>query len=594
MINMRLINVHTLGLEEFVGAQVPKYAILSHTWGDDEVGFQKWQIDKGQGKDGFKKIEAACYQAKRDKLGYLWCDTNCIDKSSSAELSEAINSMFNWYRDSVVCYAYLVDVQGADGFRNSRWFSRGWTLQELLAPVQVVFFNRDWDPMGSKVEMRFEIAGITGINSAYLKSGPLLISAAGVAERMSWLSRRQTTRIEDMAYCMLGIFDLNLPLLYGEGHKAFIRLQEEIIRVSDDHTIFCWSSDLLPQLDPSQQPHISLIAPSPLAFAGCGHIISVESFKHGGPTYAITNAGLSIQLPASHHPRDQNGTVAVLRATSASERGDSLLGIPLKPSYLHGGWIRDHSYPGLVSVPMYNDDPDERQEFTFVPQKRAFNYCSWLTVPSAPQTSSMFQCSVQINAKTLTGEPWESWMLVALRGKWDEEHRHLKLLPAGDPRHYPNSRTWGCLFKIVLSGLDTRRGSGSAMTGYNVFSVIYMDFCQREGYQRFYGRADPLVTDLFPAGDPQTHGDAQSQQAVVDEVMRQTTEASRTLDSISAHGSFQKTEVMDPSCFKIDEVSPGKVLIQVDLLFRAPPGVLASTQDLDRFRSGQPHWQRQN
>ncbi|KAK7917935.1 hypothetical protein PG985_009809 [Apiospora marii] len=243
---MRIINVYTGYLEEFIGDQIPDYAILSHTWGAEEVTLEDWKdLDTCRERRGFKKIMKACEQARHDGLDYLWCDTNCIDKASSADLSEAINSMFAWYRDARVCYAYLEDVTDVTDMPSSRWFTRGWTLQELLAPRRVEFFNAYWTTLGdistvgqATHDLAPIISSITCIGEEYLYGR--VLSNASVAQRMSWVSRRTTTRVEDMSYCMLGIFDINMPLLYGEGSKAFERLQQEIIKVSNDHTIFCW------------------------------------------------------------------------------------------------------------------------------------------------------------------------------------------------------------------------------------------------------------------------------------------------------------------------------------------------------------------
>ncbi|KAM0420978.1 hypothetical protein ACHAPT_011221 [Fusarium lateritium] len=296
---MRLINVDTLDLEEFYGDQIPKYAILSHTWGRGEVTFQNWRDrDAVSQMPGFAKIRGACRQARKDSLSYLWVDTNCIDKTSSAELSEAINSMFAWYRDAQACYAFLVDVPALPGsdpefmkaFRNSRWFTRGWTLQELIAPREVVFFDQKWKKIGRKsASLRREIAAITGIDAAFLTGHSLI--RASVAQKMSWLSRRVTTRVEDMAYCVLGIFDINMPLLYGEGMKAFIRLQEEIIKVSTDHTIFCWT-----WIDSVPKDWVSMLAPLPAAFEFSGDCLENLRDKKLS-TYSMTNAGLSIRFP---------------------------------------------------------------------------------------------------------------------------------------------------------------------------------------------------------------------------------------------------------------------------------------------------------
>lgn len=221
-------------------------------------------------KSGLRKIRGACAVAREDGLDWIWIDTNCIDKASSAELTEAINSMYNWYRGAAVCYAYLADVpdpgclgwgkrkreeangkKGEKGgesdflryFRRSRWFRRGWTLQELIAPRRLVFFAASWGQIGDRSRLAAEIAAATGIEAAILLRGPgdAELRAVSVAKKMSWAARRATTRVENLAYCLLGLFDVNMPLLYGEGAKAFVRLQQEIIRTTNDHTVFCWS-----------------------------------------------------------------------------------------------------------------------------------------------------------------------------------------------------------------------------------------------------------------------------------------------------------------------------------------------------------------
>jgi len=288
---MRLINTTTLKLEEFQ-SQIPVYAILSHTWGEDEVSFVDWQnnLATTKAKAGFHKIERSCQQARADGYDYLWCDTNCIDKRSSSELSEAINSMFNWYKNSAVCYAHLSDVSPGDlsSFSTSRWFTRGWTLQELLAPSEVIFFDKEWSNFGTRSSLSQEIFNITKIEETDMRSG---IHKASISKRMSWVSHRQTSRPEDIAYCMLGIFDINMPLLYGEGEKAFIRLQEEIIRFSNDQSIFCWhwSTEHVPS------DWSSILSPSPKTFENSG---SYHQAWGGDDSlsYTISNSGLSIRL----------------------------------------------------------------------------------------------------------------------------------------------------------------------------------------------------------------------------------------------------------------------------------------------------------
>jgi hypothetical protein len=269
---MWLIKTDTLELKWVDNEQNYKYAILSHQWaknGEVEVSFQDMRsIEQARKKPAFFKISGTQLQAKKDSLEYFWVDTCCIDKSSSSELQEAINSMYRWYANAAVCYAYLSDVDIRSGnpsksFGQSRWFTRGWTLQELLAPKTVKFFENcvstargtfltsettkpveedgcEWRELGSKETLAEEIAAASGIDIEVLKDNTL-VPLRSVAERMSWASRRETTRKEDEAYCLLGIFDVSLPMSYGIKERAFLQLQEEIIKLSDDHSIFAWS-----------------------------------------------------------------------------------------------------------------------------------------------------------------------------------------------------------------------------------------------------------------------------------------------------------------------------------------------------------------
>ncbi|PWY67807.1 HET-domain-containing protein, partial [Aspergillus eucalypticola CBS 122712] len=237
---MRLLEATTLRLVDFAPDNIPLYAILSHTWEEGEVLFE--DIGKGTAstKPGYKKIEYTAQQALRDGLEYIWVDTCCINKESSAELSESINSMFRWYQQAQVCYAYLADLDGdINEMVSCRWFTRGFTLQELIAPSNVVFFSRSWVSLGSKMDLCDAISDITGIGLEYLCQYREL-ECASIAQRMSWAATRQTSRPEDIAYCLLGIFSVNMPLLYGEGARAFIRLEEEIMRKSADQSLFAW------------------------------------------------------------------------------------------------------------------------------------------------------------------------------------------------------------------------------------------------------------------------------------------------------------------------------------------------------------------
>ncbi|KAE9380043.1 HET-domain-containing protein [Stipitochalara longipes BDJ] len=295
---MRLLNTTTLTFHEFLGNEIPYYAILSHRWGLDEVTFQDLQNNRENMKTvGWEKVIGCCAQARKEGWDYVWIDSCCIDKSSSAELSESINSMYLWYQNSQVCYAYLNDVsaekdheRAGSAFRNSSWFTRGWTLQELLAPQNVFFFNREWVEIGTKSTFDQLIASITGIDRQFLEGG---FERASIAQKFSWASKRQTLRIEDMAYCLMGLFGVNMPLLYGEGSKAFIRLQLEIMKVSDDDSLFAWT-DWSIQATPSQTT--GLLANSPAAFQQSANIVSLSGGHKATTPHSMTNRGLSISL----------------------------------------------------------------------------------------------------------------------------------------------------------------------------------------------------------------------------------------------------------------------------------------------------------
>jgi hypothetical protein len=216
---------------------IPQYAILSHTWGPDaeEVTFRDFKKGTGDQKDGYQKIRFCAEQARSDGLRHFWVDTCCIDKSNLTELSEAINSMFHWYRQAARCYVYLSDVSIAGreqnseqlraqwelSFRTSKWFTRGWTLQELLAPASVEFFTREGQRIGDKNSLEQEIHEITGIALSALRGCDL--SRFDIDERFKWAKTRTTTREEDWAYCLLGIFGVHMPLIYGERKAHAVR-----------------------------------------------------------------------------------------------------------------------------------------------------------------------------------------------------------------------------------------------------------------------------------------------------------------------------------------------------------------------------------
>ncbi|KAE9380871.1 HET-domain-containing protein, partial [Stipitochalara longipes BDJ] len=228
---------------------IPAYAILSHTWGDDdqEVTYEDLVEGLGKSKAGYQKIRFCGEQAARDSLGYFWVDTCCIDKTDAVELQRSINSMFRWYKNAVKCYVYLSDVSipedkvGNDFnldvesfFRTARWFSRGWTLQELLAPSSVEFFSANYKRLGDKLSLERLIHEITGIPVEALRGYDL--TKFSVDERVSWAAKRETKHEEDMAYSLFGFFGIFLPLLYGEGREnAFRRLREEVNKSVKSH-----------------------------------------------------------------------------------------------------------------------------------------------------------------------------------------------------------------------------------------------------------------------------------------------------------------------------------------------------------------------
>ncbi|KIK16414.1 hypothetical protein PISMIDRAFT_59462, partial [Pisolithus microcarpus 441] len=241
------------------------YAIVSHRWGE-EINYEEMigltKMKRKERKEvkrryGYQKIVKSCEQAAKDGYTWLWIDTCCIDKRSSAELSEAINSMYRWYRNAQVCYAYLNDVgestfptkKDDDKFSQSNgwpeWFMRGWTLQELIAPKEVKFFNKGWVPIGNKRHLAPTLQVITGIPHEVLTGG-MAAKSLTVAQIMSWAANRKTTRVEDRAYSLMGLFGVYMPMLYGEGEKAFRRLQLEIIRRSSDQTMLsAWDPRML-------------------------------------------------------------------------------------------------------------------------------------------------------------------------------------------------------------------------------------------------------------------------------------------------------------------------------------------------------------
>lgn len=306
---MRLINVKTFELESFSGSEsdIPTYSILSHTWTSDELVYD--DLRNGASKllirsRRFDKIREACYQARRDGYAYMWVDTCCIDKTSSTELSEAINSMFKYYSQSAVCYVYLDDFavgikkRNKDSgeleletwdtrFEKARWFTRGWTLQELIAPRNVRFFDKDWEDIGTRnggllerictrtsipreifIELRCSPSCPGGQNTRegickacrWADTLPMFLTGFPASIKMSWAANRLTTRKEDVAYSLLGLFGLTMPMQYGEGTHAYMRLQENILRQTRDQTLLLWKMPV------GMNTNVGCLATSPTFF----------------------------------------------------------------------------------------------------------------------------------------------------------------------------------------------------------------------------------------------------------------------------------------------------------------------------------------
>lgn len=335
---MWLIDTSTFELVQIVDPSHQKFAILSHTWdAEGEVTFQDMQnLDVARIKPGFQKIERTCNVA-RPHFRYMWIDTCCIDKSSSAELSEAINSMFYWYQCSKLCYVFLSDLEPLpthlkESERRSlldtriskcRWFTRGWTLQELIAPERLEFFDQNWIFIGAKSDLEATLARITNVDAAILNHSTRL-SSIPVARRMSWAARRKTTRIEDMAYCLLGIFDVNMPLLYGEGIKAFYRLQQQLASENNDLSLFAWQKqagdpkEVLPAFG-------GIFADSPDDFKICSTLKRHRDLFNTENQFVITNTGF--RMDATLHCYYPPTYQLLGGQLDASSKGDYILGL---------------------------------------------------------------------------------------------------------------------------------------------------------------------------------------------------------------------------------------------------------------------------
>ena len=230
-----------------------RYAIISHRWGEEseEVLFTDiGDPERAQNKEmGYYKVHGACTQARRDALDYVWLDTCCVDRRNHVELTEVINSMYRWYRESTVCYAYLHDVSDPTEFTKSDWFTRGWTLQELIVPRFLRFFTKNWKFIGTREDLIVPIAQCTGISPNILRTGEIPPSVS-ISQKMVWMSKRETSKEEDRVYSMLGILGVSMVPIYGVGCAvAFEDLQYRLISRRSDQTLFAWYHTFIPPED---------------------------------------------------------------------------------------------------------------------------------------------------------------------------------------------------------------------------------------------------------------------------------------------------------------------------------------------------------
>ncbi|KAM5353180.1 hypothetical protein ACJZ2D_016926 [Fusarium nematophilum] len=334
---MHLLNIKTLKLEYFI-SNVPPYAILSHIWGPREVTHQDVKLDRDlDQKPGWIKIVDFCHAVTAtmpEPPEYVWVDTCCLDRTSSAEISEYVNAMFSWYRQATCCFAYLEDV-----VLNGSW--------PLLAPPTVDFFDRDWRFMGTKEGLCERISAITKVDCEMLQTGNL--SRASVADKMSWAAGRQTEKPEDIAYCLVGIFDISMSVLYSERDKAFIRLQEELSKEYDDHTIFAWDSSSIP----SSVSTIGALAPHPDFFSNS---LNLEPLLNTGDS--VSSIGrIRLGLPVMEQPGQPGQPLGVLSCFAGGDFA-SAVGIPLarqSPGPQH--YSRTRSPPIYLAVRPPNLEP---------------------------------------------------------------------------------------------------------------------------------------------------------------------------------------------------------------------------------------------
>lgn len=439
---MRLLHTNTRHFHEYNEHQNPtqRYAILSHRWIDDEeVSYQEFLLitagddlhensigpqrrstlrQKTDGS-GFQKIDKACQRALQDGYEFIWIDTCCIDKTSSAELSEAINSMWNWYYNSAICYAYLADVDNCEAsgmlpnsqdFAHSQWFLRSWCLQELLAPKTVLFYDRDWILICEKVTASVRVSEITGIDRKVI-ADRRVINAHSINTKMTWAANRKATRIEDQAYSLLGLFRVNMSLLYGEGSNAFLRLQKEILAQSDDESIFVHSHKF--------DLHHSPMAMTPSDFVVEDEVLGrreLRCFEHtqlGSHPFTVTNKGIQWRAAFVREALKLGYFVIALNCRYKLQHIPVLLSL-WRPSGLFGendsnyivlpsthwpSWLPDNIQDAKVAMRMLESFVENKE--TYDPFEYHTITLSWLRTvlvraPSGSETFDHYQMQNQV------------------------------------------------------------------------------------------------------------------------------------------------------------------------------------------------------
>ena len=480
---MRLLNIDTRRLETFQDDRIaPPYVILSHTWGSQEATLQDAVALAEAGErlasigqpgntnaleefvrtsrrvndlQGWHKIVSFCNAIRKRKsslhdfVQHAWVDTCCIDKTSSAELSEAINSMFRWYREAVACFVLLEDfdisLRGFDAsivvgpdFERSRWFTRGWTLQEMLAPRMLYLFDKEWRLIGDKDDLAPRLSRRTGIEEHIIRTGSM--DGACVAQRMSWAATRDTTRSEDIAYCLLGIFDVNMPLLYGEGSRAFKRLQEEILKETNDHSILAWDAS-------NKDKGIELVgvlADHPSQFHACSDLEAIESTSG---RIGITHGDVDIRtsIIADGGDRDGFGLAAILECRNSKDMA-SRIAIPIR------------SLPQLGLVPRGQKPParygrTHRDAYSLSirgphPSRSAGIFLIKRDMTTRPSGRTIRRCWLHYEDI----RPWFQPVVSLLSGQWVESlaRSMTVFLPTSSDAHHVVM--WGAIGAPILKG----------------------------------------------------------------------------------------------------------------------------------------------